>query len=70
MCDYQITKVNAAIGMRQPFDSWLSPRQKVLAKEILDKVRSDKNALRGLVTPVDANKLGAYAEKLEEALAK
>lgn len=70
MCDYQITKVNAALGMRQPYASLLSPRQRKLAAEILETVKSDQNALAGYVTPIDANKLGAYAEKLEEALGK
>jgi len=58
MCDYQITKINAAIGMKKPFQEFLSPRQ------------SNQKALEGLVTPIDDNKLGQYAAKLEEALAK
>lgn len=70
MCDYQVTKVNAALGLKQPIDALLSPRQKVLAVAITQKLESDQKALDGLVTPIDGNKLGQYAAKLEKALAK
>lgn len=70
MCDYQVTKVNAALGLKKPIDALLSPRQKVLADQITQKLKSNQKALDGLITPIDGNKLGEYAAKLEEALAK
>lgn len=70
MCDYQMTKVNSALGLRQPVESLLSPRQIVLANKILRKARTDQSALEGLESPIDGNKLGEYTVKLEKALAK
>ena len=70
MCGYQITKVNAAIGRNERFDTLLSPRQITLAKQILAKQKTDKGALSGLNPPVEDDKLGAYTAKLEKALAK
>lgn len=70
MCDYQMTKVNSALGLRQPIQSLLSPRQIVLANQIMRKSRSDKSALAGLESPIDGNKLGEYTAELAEALKK
>ncbi len=73
MCDYQITKLNSAVGLKQPLDSiesLLSPRQTALLKRILKKHNTDKDALRKFITPIDDNKLGAYSAKLAKALAE
>lgn len=70
MCDYQITKINAAMGLKQRFDSVLSPRQIELAQKILEKTKSNPSALDKFISPIDDNKLGAYTAKLEKALAK
>ncbi len=70
MCDLQVTKINAAIGLRQPFESLLSPRQSELLKKILAKQNADKGSLRSFTTPIDDNQLGAYAAKLADALAQ
>ena len=70
MCGYQMTKLNAALGTKQPIESLLSPRQTKTLEKILQKTKSDKDALREFVSPVNDNKLGAYAAKLAEALAQ
>lgn len=70
MCDYQITKINAALGLKKPIDALLSPRQKLLVTEIEEKLKLDQKALDGLITPIDGNKLGQYTAKLKKALAK
>jgi hypothetical protein len=68
LCSYQMTKLNSAIGSKQPFTSLLSPRQKALVAKIAAKLKDDPKALQKLVSPADDNKLGAYAAKLEEVL--
>jgi hypothetical protein len=68
MCDLQVTKINAAIGLKQPFENLLSPRQSELLKKILAKYKSDKSSLKSFTTPINDNQLGAYAAKLADAL--
>lgn len=68
LCGYQMTKLNSAIGLKQQFESLLSPRQKDIAAKIAEKLKQDPKSLQQFVSPVDDNKLGAYAAKLNEAL--
>ena len=70
MNSYQMTKVNSALGLKQPFASVLSPRQKELIVKIGSKLKADRNSLSEFVSPTDDNKLGAYAAKLEKALSE
>ncbi|QEG24423.1 hypothetical protein MFFC18_43420 [Mariniblastus fucicola] len=70
MCGCQMTKLNAAMGLGQPVDALLSPRQKVLAKRILRRLESDPDSLDGFISPSDDNELGDYSTKLEAALSK
>lgn len=68
LCGYQMTKLNSAIGLKQPFESLLSPRQKEIASKIILKLKEDPKALDGFVSPADDNELGSYAKKLAELL--
>ena len=70
MCDLQVTKINAAVGLKQPYEKFLSPRQSELLKKILAKQKADKGSLKSFTTPIDDNQLGAYAAKLAEVLAE
>jgi hypothetical protein len=69
MCGYQMTKINSAIHMKQPIEPLLSPRQKETVDRVIQKLKTNKSELDGLFSPIDDNKLGAYAAKLEEVLA-
>ena len=69
MCAYQMTKINSAIKLNQPFESLLSPRQKDIASKIALKLRGEPKSLQKYVSPADDNQLGAYSAKLVEALA-
>lgn len=68
MCEFQTTKLNAALRSRSDFQTWLSPRQKTLVQKIVKRLKGDINSLDGFVTPINDNALGAYAAKLEGAL--
>lgn len=68
MCEFQITKLNAALRNRADIKPWLSPRQWALVQEIARTVKSNAQALDGFITPINDNALGAYAAKLDAAL--
>ena len=64
LVEFQATKINAALKSGQPFDRWLSPRQKTLLKRILVATEKDKNWLEGLQYPTKTSELAQYTSKL------
>lgn len=70
MSGFQMMKLNSALGLKQPYESLLSPRQKELLQKIAGKLRTDRNALAKFVSPANDNELGPYAAKLEKALSQ
>ena len=67
---YQATKLNAALGLKQPLEPWLSPRQRAMLKTIRMLPESEIASLSEFECPKDENALGAYATKLEQTLKK
>lgn len=66
LAPYQATKVNAALGLNQSVERWLSPRQQSLLKKIQKLPDNVSAKLEPLMLPADENELGEYARKLDE----
>jgi hypothetical protein len=65
----QARRVNGALGTKQDPESWLSPRQKELAKIIKDALTEDSDALKGLERPTELSAVAAYEDALRIQLA-
>jgi hypothetical protein len=66
----QAVRVNSALGLGKDPSTWLSPRQRTLARRIDEHLARDAKVLDALARPAGVDDLGAYAEKLERALAR
>ncbi len=65
---FQATKVNGALGLKQPVEPWLSPRQRKLLETIESLPDATAAKLDPLMFPEDEDELGSYARKLDEFL--
>jgi hypothetical protein len=64
----QATHVNAALAANADALEWLSPRQRVLARQIEQELRDQPAALEGLSRPDTIGELAAYDDALRSHL--
>lgn len=68
LSETQATKINSALNFRQPYETWLSPRQKKLLGRVVAATKHDKNALKSFQYPVQASNLAKYTAELTDKL--
>jgi hypothetical protein len=70
LTEFQATKINAALKTKQPFESWLSGRQRDLLVGIVAAKKSNPAAFEGLAYPEQPAKLADYWKQVEIRLAE
>lgn len=65
----QAVKVNAALGLEQDVDAWLSPRQRKLLRQIKMLLQQDEDAMAGFQPLPSDSDLPAYAQALAQRVA-
>ncbi len=68
MTPAQATKVNAALAAKAPYTTFLSPRQRALAKRLLSLSSDQQKRLEGLRRPSKLSELAAYERELASRL--
>lgn len=68
LTELQATKINAAIGLKQPWKQLLSPRQLKLLKQIDEAIDSNPTVLAKFSYPTDPLELATYATNLADQL--
>ena len=68
LSETQATKINSALSLQKPYESWLSPRQKKLLGRIVAATNRDKDSLKSFQYPAQSSELANYTAELSAKL--